>query len=131
MATSESKGRFFLQNESIRIDSHNESNRIDSNRELECSSINTKYAEIAKLYILWNELSRRKLSPTLASAHYSCPDNVIGIVGGQLGGNFLITTNVYVDKKLSYRRGTVQCVVSVEILPVATQQCRNCLYDKS
>ena len=37
MATSESKGRFFLQNESIRIDSHNESNRIDSNRELECS----------------------------------------------------------------------------------------------
>ena len=38
MATSESKGRFFLQNESIRIDSHNESNRIDSNRELECSS---------------------------------------------------------------------------------------------
>jgi len=38
MATSESKGRFFLQNESIRIDSHNESNRIDSNRELECST---------------------------------------------------------------------------------------------
>jgi len=30
MTTSESKGRFFLQNESI---------RIDSNRELECSSI--------------------------------------------------------------------------------------------
>jgi len=38
MTTSESKGRFFLQNESIRIDSRNESNRIDSNRELECSS---------------------------------------------------------------------------------------------
>jgi len=37
MTTSESKGRFFLQKESIRIDSHNESNRIDSNRELECS----------------------------------------------------------------------------------------------
>ena len=28
MTTSESKGRFFLQNESIRIDSHNESIRI-------------------------------------------------------------------------------------------------------
>jgi len=28
MTTSESKGRLFLQNESIRIDSHNESNRI-------------------------------------------------------------------------------------------------------
>ena len=35
------------------------------------------------------------------------------------------------DKKLSYRRGTARCVVSVEILPIATQQCRNYLYDKS
>jgi len=35
------------------------------------------------------------------------------------------------NKKLSYRRGTVRCVVSVEILPTATQQCRNYLYDKS
>jgi len=33
MTTSESKGRYFLQNESIRI-----TNRIDSNRELECST---------------------------------------------------------------------------------------------
>ena len=32
-------------------------------------------------------------------------------------------------KKLSYRRGTARCVVSVEILPIATQQCRNYLYD--
>jgi len=31
----------------------------------------------AELYILWSELSRRKLSPTLASAHYSSPDNAI------------------------------------------------------
>ena len=38
MTTSESKGRFFYKNESIRINSHNESNRIDSNRELECSN---------------------------------------------------------------------------------------------
>ena len=30
MTTSESKGRFFLQNESIEIDSHNESNRFES-----------------------------------------------------------------------------------------------------
>jgi len=35
------------------------------------------------------------------------------------------------NKKRSYRRGTARCVVSVEILPVATQQCRNYLYDKS
>ena len=34
-------------------------------------------------------------------------------------------------KKLSYRRGTARCVVSVEILPIATQLCRNYLYDKS
>ena len=32
MTTSDSKGRFFLQNESIRIDSNNESNQIESIR---------------------------------------------------------------------------------------------------
>jgi len=35
------------------------------------------------------------------------------------------------NKKLSYRRGTARCVLSVVILPIATQQCRNYLYDKS
>ena len=35
------------------------------------------------------------------------------------------------NKKLSYRRGTARCVVSIEILPIDTQQCRNYLYDKS
>jgi len=35
------------------------------------------------------------------------------------------------NKKLSYRRGTARCVVSIEILPIATQQCRNYLYYKS
>jgi len=34
------------------------------------------------LYILCCEFSRRKLSPTLASAHYSCPDNAIALVMG-------------------------------------------------
>ena len=34
-------------------------------------------------------------------------------------------------KKLSYRWGTARCVVSIEVLPVAKQQCRNYLYDKS
>jgi len=29
------------------------------------------------------------------------------------------------NKKLSYRRGTARCVVSVEILPIAMQHCRN------
>jgi len=31
----------------------------------------------------------------------------------------------FLHKKLSYRPGTARCVVSVEILPIATQQCRN------
>ena len=31
------------------------------------------------------------------------------------------------NKKLSYRRGTARCVVSVEISPIVTQQCRNYL----
>ena len=35
------------------------------------------------------------------------------------------------NKKLSYRRGTARCVVSIKILPIATQWCRNYLYDKS
>jgi len=35
------------------------------------------------------------------------------------------------NKKLSYRRGAARCVVSIKVLPVATQQCRNYLYDKS
>ena len=35
------------------------------------------------------------------------------------------------QQEASYRRGTAGCIVSVEILPIATQQCRNYLYDKS
>ena len=35
------------------------------------------------------------------------------------------------NKKLSYRRVTARCVLSVVILPITTQQCRNYLYDKS
>jgi len=35
----------------------------------------------AELYILcWTELSRRKLSPTSATAHYPYPDNAIGLL---------------------------------------------------
>jgi len=35
------------------------------------------------------------------------------------------------DKKVSYRRVTARCVLSVVILPITTQQCRNYLYSKS
>ena len=37
-----------------------------------------------ELCILLSECSWHKLSPTLASAYYSCPDNAIGLVGRQL-----------------------------------------------
>ena len=40
-----------------------------------------KYPEIIELYILWSELSQRKLLLTLANAHYSCPDDAIALVG--------------------------------------------------
>ena len=35
-----------------------------------------------------------------------------------------------INKKLSYRRVTARRVLSVVILPITTQQCRNYLYDK-
>ena len=45
--------------------------------------------------------------------------------------NNLQSTQNFSNKKLSYRRGTARCIVSIKILPIATQQCRNYLYDKS
>jgi len=39
-----------------------------------------------------------------------------------------ISSTVSKKKKLSYHRGTARCVVSVEILPTATQQCGNYLH---
>ena len=42
-----------------------------------------------------------------------------------------VRTHVHFNKKLSYRRVTARCFMSVVIVPVATQQCRNYLYDKS
>jgi len=37
----------------------------------------------------------------------------------------------YVNKKHSYRRVSARCVLSLVILPITAQQCRNYLYDKS
>jgi len=45
-----------------------------------------------------------------------------------VNGRVNITASI--NKKLRYRRGTARCVVSLEILPIATQQCRNYLYNK-
>jgi len=43
----------------------------------------------------------------------------------------IIILILYIYKKLRYRRVTARCILSVVILPTATQQCRNYLYDKS
>jgi len=45
-----------------------------------CMMWNYARGVVTELYILWSELSRHKLLPTLAIAHYSCPDNAIGLV---------------------------------------------------
>ena len=61
-------------------------------------------------------------------------DACIGLyMSSFIGQSMLIIENNdhEADKKLSYRRGTAPCAVSVEILPIAMQQCRNYLYDKS
>ena len=59
MTTSEWKGRFFLQNESIRV-----TNRIDSNRELECSSINHLRCRVT-LFMRTNEHHYYATLPTV------------------------------------------------------------------
>ena len=43
----------------------------------------------------------------------------------------MLHLNAENNKKLSYRRVNVRCILSVIILPITTQQCRNYLYDKS
>ena len=59
MTTSEWKGRFFLQNESIRV-----TNRIDSNRELECSSTNHPRCRVT-LFMRTNEHHYYATLPTV------------------------------------------------------------------
>ena len=50
-------------------------------------------------------------------------------IGKQSGESAESVLNM--NKKLRYRRVTARCVLSVVILPITTQQCRNYLYDKS
>jgi len=79
--------------------------------------------EITELYILWSELNQRKLSPTLASAHNSCPDNATG----QLGGNFLIITNVYVDQMLfTILTDSSRNTKNVKIIKIAVENANLC-----
>jgi len=60
------------------------------------------HGQLCKL-ILWSELSRRKLSPTLATAHYSCPDNDIGLVAQCELSSYVILESV--GRKFSHRPG--------------------------
>ena len=84
--------------------------------------------------------AKPNVSRPSSNTHHFCRQNQkIGCHGNVLWGieklisDWLSTAIVLLNlnKKLSYRRGTAWCVVSIEILPIATQQCRNYLYDKS
>ena len=80
MATSESKGRFFLQNESIRIDSYNESNRFESRIgmlykevyfDATCTVVPGIYFQLPSVfapYVGW-ELPNRKWRVRVATTH--------------------------------------------------------------
>jgi len=69
-----------------------------------------------------------KMSAIFNHGHPTYSPNVGGVGKNQ---QHLTNDSLYFNKKLSYRQGTAKCIVSVEILPIATQQCRNYLYDKS
>ena len=57
--------------------------------------------------------------------------NLDSFFGPQCKINCITASTYAYNKKLSYCRVTARCVLSLVILPVATQQCRNYLYDKS
>jgi len=54
--------------------------RLGHNGSYHRSTYRTLRSQHWVIYLCWSKLSRRKLSPTLATAHYSCPDNAIGLV---------------------------------------------------
>ena len=56
-----------------------------------------------------------------------------GIYGTAAVHQAILLVCSIINKNLSYRRGTARCVVSIEILRIATLRCRNYiyLYDKS
>jgi len=45
--------------------------------------------------------------------------------------NLIIDVERVEHKKLRYRRVTARCVLSVVILPITTQQCKNYLHDNT
>ena len=89
----------------------------------------------------WRTAARRSAAKASSVAVYSCRRRLnTGLVFVISDLHFSLSATCFVlcehwlefeNKKLSYRRGTARGVVSVEILPIATQQCRNYLYEKS
>jgi len=102
MTTRESKGRFFLQNESIRT-----TNRIDSNRELECSTQqkSTEKPPTSSLLssrhsdtVYWGRQYNTKLNPRKAQTcvlpHFCDRDLEINLMTLKLEGDLDIL-NIY------------------------------------
>ena len=72
-------------------------------------------------------------SPTVKNLNFTNPRCRTAAILKTVKLPYLCTAarKLVVYKKLSCRLVTARCVLSVVILPVATQQCRNYLYDKS
>ena len=61
----------------------------------------------------------------LLAVKHTADDSLFPAKQQHTGGQYNLIAVAYNNKKLSYRRGTARCLVSIKILPVATQQCRN------
>ena len=72
----------------------------------------------------WNGIWTARCESTVAKTHTRLTALCPGLPG-RAG------TRKVGYKKLSYRRVTARCFLSVVILPITTHQCRNYLYDKS
>jgi len=115
------------------------------------------HAANAKKVVLWNKWKRKnheKLAAPLSHGKWSLKmhvqtkfgniftrispiaanDKLSGLTHYQSFKSWCSNSHslqIYHNKKLSYRQVTAWCVLSVAILPITTQQCRNYLYDKS
>jgi len=110
------------------------SNRIQSfsssiNRPALVTSVICRSTQTLQCYLVLSlPVSATNSCMRLFVSHRHLPPDY---VSGTWAAKYPLTALTYFCKKLRYRRGTARCVVSVEILPIATQQCRNYLYDKS
>ena len=86
--------------------------------------------QITRLQQIQNSLARNVVKAP-KSSHITpvLPRSILSVESNQHEESKAKNVESKLNKKLSYHRGTARCVVSVEILPIATQQCRNYLYD--